>query len=76
MENWEYQVLLVSWDDEAKRWTDGEDAGETLADVLDRQGADGWELVSATPHGWSDGPYHAVDSYMCFFKRPTSQPET
>ena len=58
MQKWEYRMAHVG------------DAFETLQDLLNRLGRDGWELVSA-PHAGAAGAVVAL-----ILKRPAAETET
>ena len=68
-EQWEYQSVFVTWDGKAGKWTDSKSQGQ-LYELLDRQGANGWELVNVEAHAWSGNINgQSVDTYACFYKR-------
>jgi len=62
MLQWEYKVWLV----------DDTSQGKQLADVLQKEGTHGWELVSMAPVGGAYGTLNLT----CVFKRPTQLPAT
>jgi hypothetical protein len=80
MSRWQYAMLNVVYGSQGTptvRWfgPDGQAAGEdssgqTALELLNRFGADGWELIDNQSQRWSDG---SMSSYT--FKRPVSSPQ-
>jgi len=76
MEQWEYEVLAVSWDRGNETWQVSgpmEFAASTLVEAFNRMGEAGWEGVSLTPYigevlGSLPGKWEALN-YRAIFKR-------
>lgn len=53
MEQWEYEVLAVNWDQANQTWQISgamEFAASTLVEAFNRMGEAGWEMVSLAPY--------------------------
>lgn len=73
MKYWEYRVISVKPDITTEHYTehgptevDGIEEQAIMASILDRWGAEGWELVNVSPAEISDG---LVMAYLATFKR-------
>jgi len=79
MEQWEYEVLAVNWDQATQTWQISgamEFAASTLVEAFNRMGNAGWEMVSMTPYSADiKGSYSAMGGiwealqYRAIFKR-------
>lgn len=77
MEQWEYEILSVNWDQANQTWQISgamEFATSTLVEAFNRMGEVGWEMVSLTPYagdlisGAYGGKWEA-QNYRAIFKR-------
>jgi hypothetical protein len=77
MEQWEYEVLAVNWDQANQTWQVSgpmEFTASTLAEVFNRMGEAGWEMVGLTPYagdltGGAYGGTWEARNYRAIFKR-------
>lgn len=81
MEQWEYEVLAVNWEQAGQTWQISgamEFSASTLAEAFNRMGEAGWEMVDLTPYlgkltgnigvGFLSGTWEA-SQYRAIFKR-------
>jgi hypothetical protein len=70
-QRWEYQLVFIYQDKSTKYWTTGSGVPKRmLVEVLDANGADGWELVNFSPLAPKHEPGYINYEYMAAFKRP------
>jgi hypothetical protein len=46
MDRWEYLTYFVEVDPATQSWQVGDDTYDTIDDILDAAGSDGWELLT------------------------------